>query len=147
MVQGAIHRFIVQPTASNLPARACANAAHYHDHGADHRRKAAHQRRRDKAVDNGGLWFGAMESAPRPPLPTAIRHFVLNPAPPRRAKTKTPFADPVQPNIIAFDPRKLTSGGRHQNRTPGRPIGFVGIRTMAAAFRSSTREINPNAER
>jgi hypothetical protein len=27
--------------------------------------------RRDKAVDNGGLRYGAMESALRPPLPTA----------------------------------------------------------------------------
>jgi hypothetical protein len=29
--------------------------------------------RRGKAVDNGGLRYGAMESALRPPLPTAIR--------------------------------------------------------------------------
>ena len=29
--------------------------------------------RRDKAVDNGELRYGAMESALRPPLPTAIR--------------------------------------------------------------------------
>ena len=29
--------------------------------------------RRDKAVDNGGLRYGAMESALRPPLPTATR--------------------------------------------------------------------------
>ena len=28
---------------------------------------------RDKAVDNGGLRYGAMESALRPPLPTATR--------------------------------------------------------------------------
>jgi len=30
-------------------------------------------RRRAKAVDNGGLRYGAMESALRPPLPTATR--------------------------------------------------------------------------
>jgi hypothetical protein len=29
--------------------------------------------RRDKAVDNGGLRYSAMESALRPPLPTATR--------------------------------------------------------------------------
>jgi hypothetical protein len=29
--------------------------------------------RRDKAVDNGGLHYGAVESALRPPLPTATR--------------------------------------------------------------------------
>jgi hypothetical protein len=36
--------------------------------------------RRDKAVDNGGLRYGAMESALRPPLPTATRsgrHYLL----------------------------------------------------------------------
>ncbi len=31
--------------------------------------------RRDKAVDNGGLRYGATESALRPPLPTATRAF------------------------------------------------------------------------
>jgi hypothetical protein len=31
--------------------------------------------RRDKAVDNGGLRYGAMESALRPPLSAATRAF------------------------------------------------------------------------
>ena len=60
------------PTGSNSPARACANAARHHDHRADHRRKAWRHRRRDKAVDNGGLRYGAMESALKPAV--AHRH-------------------------------------------------------------------------
>ena len=35
--------------------------------------------RRDKAVDNGGLRYGAMESALRPPLPTATRSVPQEP--------------------------------------------------------------------
>ena len=36
--------------------------------------------RRGKAVDNGGLRYGAMESALRPPLPTATRAAHTNQA-------------------------------------------------------------------
>ena len=50
-----------------------------------------------------------------PPLPTATRHVVLNHSPfLGRLKNRTALTDPVQANIIAFDPRKQTSGGRHQ---------------------------------
>ena len=74
-------------------------------------------------MDNGGLRYGAMESALRPPLTTAIRHVVLN----RRSslgrlENRTALTDPVQPNIIASDPRKQTSGGRHQI---GTLAGFI----------------------
>jgi hypothetical protein len=37
------------------------------------RRAGSPDPRRDKAVDNGGLQYGAVESAFRPPLPTATR--------------------------------------------------------------------------
>jgi hypothetical protein len=75
-----------------------------------------HDRRRDKAVDNGGLRYGAMESALRPPLPTATRHVVLNRQPLLlgRLENRTALTNGVQANIIASDPRKQTSGGRHQ---------------------------------
>jgi hypothetical protein len=85
-------------------------------------------------VDNGGLRYGAMESALRPPLPTATRHVVLN----RQSsfgsrENQTALTDPVQANIIASDPRKQTSGGRHQIGTLAGfksecLAGFVGIR-------------------
>ena len=39
------------------------------------RRPGSLDPRPDKAVDNGGLRYGAMESALRPPLPTATRAF------------------------------------------------------------------------
>jgi hypothetical protein len=48
-------------------------------------------------------------------LPTATRHVVLNQSPSFASLEKrTALTDPVQANIIAFDPRKQTSGGRHQ---------------------------------
>ena len=56
---------------------------------------------RDKAVDNGGLRYGAMESALRPPLPTAT--------PPSQTERSTHSAEaqiharltnPAKPNII-----------------------------------------------
>jgi hypothetical protein len=56
---------------------------------------------RDKAVDNGGLRYGAMESALRPPLPTAT--------PPSQTKRSSHFTEapvharltnPAKPNII-----------------------------------------------
>ena len=40
-----------------------ANAARLHDFRAERRRNAAHHRRRNKAVDNNGLRYGAMEGA------------------------------------------------------------------------------------
>ena len=43
--------------------------------------------RRDKAVDNGGLRYGAMESALRPPLPTATPSQA-EPLSLRRSKSK-----------------------------------------------------------
>ena len=61
-----------------------------------------HPRRR-KAVDNDGLRYGAMESALRPPLPTATR------SDPSRTKTSSHFEEPqiqvrltnpAKPNII-----------------------------------------------
>src|SRR5271165_6292774 len=62
------------PIASIWPARACASGGPRHE--TDVRAKAGSpDPRRDKAVDNGGLRYGAMESALRPPLPTATRAF------------------------------------------------------------------------
>ena len=50
-----------------------------------------------------------------PPLPTATRHVVLNQSPSLgRLENRTALTDPVQANIIVSDPRKQTSGGRHQ---------------------------------
>jgi hypothetical protein len=70
-------------------------------------------RRRDKAVDNGGLRYSAMESALKPAV--AHRHPVRQKIPPPRgAEIRTALTDPVQANIIQSDPRKQTSGGRHQ---------------------------------
>ena len=95
------------------------------------------------AVDNGGLRYGAMESALRPPLPiatpTALRKpsllIIL-------AKTGTQTLDPSgKAKHHLIDPRKQTPGGRHQIGTPAgfksesvagflseSMAGFVGIR-------------------
>ena len=43
-------------------------------------RAGSPDRQHDKAVDNGGLRYGAMEGALRPPLPTATRPAHHNPA-------------------------------------------------------------------
>ena len=93
---------------------------------------------RGKAVDNGGRRYGATESALRPPLPTAT-------PPPLQAapgsQNRTVLTDPAKTNIFISDPRKQTSGGRHQIGTPAgfksesvagfkseSLAGFVGIR-------------------
>jgi hypothetical protein len=99
----------------------------------------------DKAVDNGGLRYGAMKSALRPPLPTAAQLAAPNRPSQRlgRLANQTALTNPVQANIIASDPRKQTSGGRHQIGTLAGfksesvagfilecLAGFVGIRTV-----------------
>ncbi len=62
----------ITPIASNWPARACASDVPRREIGA--RAKAGSPNpRRDKAVENDGLRYGAMESALRPSLPTATR--------------------------------------------------------------------------
>ena len=100
-------------------------------------------------MDNGGLRYGAMEGALRPPLPTATRHVVLNQSPSLgRLENRTALTDPAQANIIAFDPWKQTSGGRHQIGTLAGfksesvagfisecMAGFVGIRTAETMMR------------
>ena len=59
------------PIASIWPARACASGGPRHE--IDARSKAGSpDPRRDKAVDNGGLRYGAMESALRPPNPPPL---------------------------------------------------------------------------
>ena len=102
----------------------------------------------DKAVDSGGLRYGAMESALRPPLPTATqsdRH-----QPDRLLNLRRPKSMPANRGRLDqtskakhhhFDPRKHTPGGRHQIGTPAGfksesvagfllecVAGFVGIR-------------------
>ena len=60
--------------------------------------------RRSKAVDNGGLRYGAVEGALRPPLPTATQSRLHNPAilpGPRRPKIRARLTDPSGRNIIA----------------------------------------------
>ncbi len=122
------------PTGSNSPAGACANAARLHDRRAERRRNAAHHRRRDKVVDNGGLRYVAMESALKPAV--AHRHPTrrLEPEPSfGKLENRTALIDLVQANIIASDPREQRSGGRHQIGTLAGfksecLAGFVGIR-------------------
>lgn len=81
-------------------------------------------------MDNGGLRYGATESALRPPLPTAT-------PPPFQAapggRNRTVLTDPARTNIFTFDPRKQTSGGRHQI---GTPAGFKS--ESVAGFRSES---------
>ena len=67
-----------------------------------------------KAVDNGGLRYGAMESALRPPLPTAtqtLAELQIQPWLDQRLRAKH----------HRRDPRKQTPSGRHQI---GIPAGF-----------------------
>jgi hypothetical protein len=87
-------------------------------------------------VDNGGLRYGAMESALRPPLPTAtqaLAELQIQPWLDQRLRAKH----------HRRDPRKQTPGGRHQIGTPAGfksvsvagfllecVAGFVGIRTL-----------------
>jgi len=88
-----------------------------------------------KAVDNGGLRYGAMESALRPPLPTAtqtLAELQIQPWLDQRLRAKH----------HRRDPRKQTPSGRHQIGIPAGfksesvagfllecVAGFVGIRT------------------
>jgi hypothetical protein len=105
------------------------------------RRHSAHDRRRGKAVDNGGLRYSAMEGALArrcPPPPGAPLQETAS----RGAEIRTALTDPVKANIMTSDPRKQTSGGRHQIGTlagfksepwPASVLellaGFIGIRT------------------
>ena len=99
--------------------------------------------RRDKAVDNDGLRYSAMESALRPSLPTATgptltnRNFLSFCGGPNPC----PLDQSGQAKHHHFDPRKQTPDGRHQIGTPAGfksesvagfllecVAGFVGIR-------------------
>jgi hypothetical protein len=89
-----------------------------------------------KAVDNGGLCYGAMESALRPPLPTAtqaLAELQIQPWLDQRLRAKH----------HRRDPRKQTPSGRHQIGIPAGfksesvagfllecVAGFVGIRNL-----------------
>jgi hypothetical protein len=97
--------------------------------------------RRDKAVDNGGLRYSVMESALRPPLPTATRAAPRKPSLLILRRPPSPLDPNGQAKHHPFDPRKQTSGGRHQIGTPAGfkselvagfllecPAGFIGIR-------------------
>ena len=70
--------------------------------------------RRGKAVDNGGLHYGAAESAFRPPLPTAIQALA-------EIQIKASLDQRLRAKHHPLDPRKQTPGGRHQI---GIPAGF-----------------------
>ena len=70
--------------------------------------------RRGKAVDNGGLRYGAMESALRPPLPTATRTLA-------EIQIQASLDQRLRAKHHRIDPRKQTPGGRHQI---GIPAGF-----------------------
>ena len=87
-------------------------------------------------MDNGGLRYGAMESALRPPLPhrhpitTATRtaaHVPTLVLGVRRPQNRASLTDPSRRNIISLDPRKQALGGRHQIGTP------AGFRSEQAA--------------
>ena len=87
-------------------------------------------------MDNGGLRYGAMESALRPPLPTAtqaLAELQIQPGLDQRLRAKH----------HRRDPRKQTPSGRHQIGIPAGfksesvagfllecVAGFVGIRIM-----------------
>ena len=82
--------------------------------------------RRDKAVDNGGLRYGAMESALRPPLPTATRRvFEPRSALPKPKSMPLDQSGPGKTSSLRSaeaDARWPTS-----NRNPGRlQIGIGG---------------------
>jgi hypothetical protein len=99
-------------------------------------------------VDNGGLRFGAVEGALRPPLPTATQSALSRPDHPSRpsqAQNRRSLDRSVAAQHHRPDPRKRTLGGRHQIGIPAGfksesvagflselVAGFVGIRTLIA---------------
>ena len=101
-----------------------------------------------KAVDNGGLRYGAMESALRPPLPTAtqaLAELQIHPGLDQRLRAKH----------HRRDPRKQTPSGRHQIGIPAGfksesvagfllecVAGFVGIRTPTPQPKNQARDAN-----
>ena len=88
--------------SDKAPARACASGDPRHE--IDGRAKVGSpDPRRGKAVDNGGLRYGAMESALRPPLPTATRAAPHKPSLPImlwRPHPKPCLTNPGKRNII-----------------------------------------------
>ena len=79
--------------------------------------------RRSKAVDNGGLRYGAVEGALRPPLPTATHRPSQpgHPSRPSQAQNPRSLDRSVAAQHHHLDPRKRTLGGRLQI---GIPAGF-----------------------
>jgi len=105
--------------------------------------------RRAKAVDNGGLRYGAMESALRPPLPTATPPSQAEPLIILRRPEPRPLDPSGQAKHYPIDPRKQTPGGRHQIGTPAGfksesvagfllecVAGFVGNRSLTISTRN-----------
>jgi hypothetical protein len=73
-------------------------------------------------VDNGGLRYGAVEGALRPPLPTATQSALPDhPSLPSQAQNPPSLDRSVAAQHHHLDPRKRTLGGRHQI---GIPAGF-----------------------
>ena len=112
--------------------------------------------RRSKAVDNGGLRYGAVEGALRPPLPTATQSALHNPAilsRPSQAQNPHPLDQSAARETSSPDPRKRTLGGRLQIGIPAGfrsesvagfllewVAGFVGIRRQLAEQRENRVE-------
>ena len=101
-----------------------------------HARAGSPDPRSDKAVDNGGLRYGAMECALCRPLPSATRASL-------KIQIHARLTNPAKPNMIIPIRAKLTPVGRHQIGTPADfksesvagfllecVAGFVGIRGM-----------------
>ena len=95
-------------------------------------------------MDNGGLRYGAVEGALRPPLPTATHPPFTTPSRPSQAKNPRPLDQAAAPKHHRLDPRKRTLGGRLQIGIPAGfrsesvagfllelVAGFVGIRIYA----------------
>jgi hypothetical protein len=106
---------------------------------------ASHHPRRDKAVDNDGLRFGAMESALRPPLPpppdpvlTNLTFFSFCGGP-----NPCPLDQSGQAKHHHFDPRKQTPGGRHQI---GTPAGFKSESVAGFLLECLRVQIGPAAQ-
>jgi hypothetical protein len=108
--------------------------------------------RRSKAVDNGGLRYGAVEGALRPPLPTATQSGLSRPSFSAFAGPNPPPLDQAaEPKHYRRDPRKRTLGGRLQIGTVAGfgsesvagfllecMAGFVGIRIRAVDNKHET---------